>query len=463
MDLLLPVKFLGKSLCVAAVVTSLWGTVAAAQQVTVTERQVVQFAIDALNAGDAAAALQAADILIIRDPSDHNALFLRTQAALAAGDFVGAVSFGQRAYWNAANGNQRYAASRAIALAHARQDNLTRSQFWLRLAREDAPNEAERNAVAKDYRLLRRNNPLSVSLRFGITPSTNVNNGSSETTTDLFDLNLPFTLNGNARALSGWETSLSGSLRYMAHTNKTSATFLDFGFSSRTYTLTESAREQAEDGVDGSDFSSASLRIGATHRFLLTPDMQPTSATLSFGRTWYGGDHYANIITASAEQSWEISDADTFILSGYTQRQTTIDDDESVTTFAIQSNWLRDLDSYGSIGFNATSSWTQASDTDSIYDATKFGLTYAFPEPIFGVQLSTKISYEDREYETSRFAPRTGRTEQTTSASLQAVFTDIEFLGFQPVLNVEKVVRDASLPLFERDFVNVGFDISSSF
>lgn len=433
------------------------------QQLSLGAGQVQQIAVAALQQGDARVAAQAANALIERNPDDAGALILRTEAALLANDYAGAVRFGSRAYWNAATAGQQFSASRLVAFAHAEQEQYTRSQIWLRLARQASPNDEARASVARDFRFLRTRNPLSVNLRFGITPSTNVNNGSSSETSDLFDLGLPFVLDGNARALSGWEVAANANLRYRIHTNETSATFLNAGFSGRTYTLTKGAKDQAEDGVTGSDFSGATLSLGATHRFLLSPDMQPTSATLSFGQSWYGGDANAWFVTASASQSWKVSDADTIVLSGFAQKQTSLDDGDPVMTYNLQTVWARDLADYGQIGVSVALRDSQSDNPDADYDSIRYGLNYDFPEPLFGVQIGATFSYENRDFETSRFSPAFGRDETIKSASIRAVFTDIEFLGFQPVVNIERTVQESSIDLFDREFVNFGFDIASSF
>ncbi|UWR00475.1 hypothetical protein K3729_06790 [Rhodobacteraceae bacterium S2214] len=457
------VKQLGRRVCAAIVAATLSVSPAVSQQVQLTAGQVQQIALAALQQGDARVAAQAANALLERDPQNAGALILRTEAALLAEDFAGAVEFGSRAHWNAATANQRFSAARLVAFAHVEQENYTRSQAWLRLARQDAPNDQAREAVARDFRAVRSRNPLSVNLRFGITPSTNVNNGSSSETTDLFDLGLPFVLNGDARALSGWEASASANLRYRAHTNETSATFLDLGFSGRTYWLTENAKDQAGEGVTGSDFSNATLSLGATHRFILSPDMQPTSATLSFGQSWYGGDANARFVTASASQSWKLSDRDTILLSGFAQKQTSLEDSDPVMTYNLQTVWARDLADYGNLAVSIAVRDSQSNNRDADYDSARVGINYDFPEPLFGVQIGTTFSYEARDFEASRFSPLFGRDETIKSASVRAVFTDIEYLGFQPVVNIERTVQESSIDLFDREFTNFGFDITSSF
>lgn len=456
-------KGIARCFRVTVIAAALCASPALAQQVSLEVRQVQQIAVAALQQGDARVATAAADALVDRNPADAGALLLRTEAALLTEDFATAVGFGSRAYWNAATKNEQFSAARLVAFAHAKQEQFSRAQIWLRLARQASPNDEARDSVARDFGTLRSRNPLAVNLRFGITPSTNINSGSSKETSDLFDLGLAFVLDGNARALSGWEASASANLRYRAHTNATSATFLDVGFSGRTYWLTEGAKEQAEDGVTGSDFSKATFSIGATHRFVLAPDMQPTSAALSFGQSWDGGDPYARFVTASASQAWDISDVDTFLLSGFAQKQTSLQDNDPVMTYNLQTVWARDLADYGQLALSVAWRDSQSDNPDADYNSVRYGVNYDFPEPIFGVQIGTSFSYEERDFETSTFSKRFGRDETIKSAGIRAVFTDIEFLGFQPVVNIERTVQESTINLFDREFTNVGFDITSSF
>ena len=462
---LLPhVNFGRKRLPIAAMVAVLWAAPVASQQTEFGVAQVQQIAIAALRDGNPVIAAEAANALIRRNSSDAGALLLRTEAALLAGDYEGAVRFGSRAYWHAENGNRRFSAARLVALAHAEQSNDSRSQIWLRLARQDAPNDEASEAVARDFRFLRARNPLSVNLRFGITPSTNVNNGSSSETTDLFDLGLPFVLSPDARSLSGWEVSGNVDLRYRLHTNDTSATFLDFGLSGRTYWLTENARDQVAGlDIDGGDFSNATLSFGVTHRFVLTPDSRPTSVSLSFGQSWYGGDENARFYTAQASHSWKLSDVDTLSLSGFAQQQDSLTGGETIKTYSTQTAWTRDLGDYGDLTLSLASRASQSANSDQAFDSTRYGIGYAFPEPIFGVQFGVNYSYEERAFAEHSLAPVNARDDRIDSVTVRAVFTDVEFFGFQPVVTFEKTVQDSTIDLFDRDFSNFGFDITSSF
>jgi len=456
-----------KRTSIAALVAVLWAAPLASQQTTLTVSQVQQIAVAAITAGDANVAVQATAALLQRSPDSPGVLIVRTEAALLARDFDGAVGFGQRAFWNAGSNSQRFAAARLVALAYAEQGKDTRAQGWLRLARQNAANAQARNDVARDFRFLRARNPLSVNLRFGIAPSTNVNNGSAVGADEQVELDLgplgvlPFTLSGDARALSGWGISGSADLRYRVRRDETSATFVNLAISGRTYILTEGAQRQAGDDVDGSDFSDANLTFGITHRFILAEGMRPTTASLSFGQNWFGGDPNARFWTASASQSWEISPKDTFILSGSAQNQRSLTGSDPIKNYRVQGTWARDLDEWGSVGFSLALQDSQSDNLDADYDGVRYGVNYSFPQPIAGIQFGLNYSYEERDFVASNFGPRD--IDTIRSASVRAVFTDLELFGFQPVINVERTVQESDTDLFDREFTNIGFDITSSF
>lgn len=448
---------------IAATVAVLWAAPLASQQASLTVGQIQQITVAAIQAGNGRVAVDASNALLERNPNQPGLLILRTEAALTANDFAGAIQFGRQAYWNARSGTQRFAAARLIALAHSRLGQDTRAQGWLRLARQDAPNDEARAEVARDFRFLRARNPLAVNLRFGVTPTTNVNNGSSvdeDEAITLFGLT-GFTLDGEARALSGWEVSGSANLQYRIRNDETSATFLTASLAARTYVLSESAQEQAGNDVSGSDFSDANLSLGVTHRFVLSEGMRPTTASLSFGQSWYGGEPTARLRTVSASQPWEISPQDTFILSGFAQDQESLTGGDPIKTYSVQGTWARDLEDLGNVSVSLALRDSQSDNVNADYDGIRYGVNYSFPEPIAGFQLGLSYSYEERDFEVTNFSPRD--VDIIRTASVRAVMTDIEVLGFQPVINIERTIQDSDAGLFDREYTNFGFDITSSF
>lgn len=86
------------------------------------------------------------------------------------------------------------------------------AQFWLRRAVQVAPTPVLRRSAIQNYRAVAVVNPWTLWLLFGITPSSNVNNGSVSETLEIGDID--FVLNPDAPALSGIESTIGLSLGY---------------------------------------------------------------------------------------------------------------------------------------------------------------------------------------------------------------------------------------------------------
>ena len=233
-------------------VAALWAAPLSAQVVDLTPNQVLVLATNALNEERPDIAAAALDAFLAQIPDNPTALLLRTEAAILQEDFPDAVRFGQRAFWQADTDGQRFNAARLTALGHARQLQDSRAQLWLRAARQYAPTTAASEAVAQDFQALRQRNPLSVSVRVGITPSDNINGGTYNEQIDLgglfgSDNPILFDLSEDAVAQSGWEVSGNANFRYRLQADRTSATFLDAGVSGSTFLLTDRSKQAFED------------------------------------------------------------------------------------------------------------------------------------------------------------------------------------------------------------------------
>jgi hypothetical protein len=454
-------------------VAALWAAPLHAQVVNLTPTQVRALAVAALENERPDQAAVASDALLKRFPDDPGVLLLRTEAAVLLGDFSNATSFGQRAFWNASNDIQRFNAARLTALAHARQSQDGRAQLWLRAARQFAPSDAASESVARDFQDIRRRNPLSVNLRFGVTPSSNINGGSSSDESNLFGFvdgegnPLIFQLDEVSQALSGWEVSGSLNLRYRVRTDRTSATFLDFGVSGQTFRLSESSRDRAEsadpdDPVTGSDFSTATLNFGVSHRFVLSPDAGITEAGLSFAQSWRGGEENRRFATASLSHTWNVFDTDSFTLSGFSQQQERLENGDRTQVFDVTGTYTTRLDGIGTVSIALGFRDNAAEDEAEDFDAVRYRLGFSPSDPLFGVNLGFNLSYEEREFENVALAGGE-RRDEITSLSVRAVLSDIEFFGFRPVLTAERTRQDSTTALFDRDFTEFGFDIVSSF
>ena len=435
------------------------GPLFAQDEITLTPQQTRALAVSLLDEGQLAEAAAIADVLLQRDPEDTSALIVRSQVAVASGDFAGAIELAGRAYRTSDNPDARFIAARLVARSHAELVQDTRAQIWLRRARQFAPNDAAAAAVAEDFQFLRRRNPWATNLRFGFTPSSNVNNGSAKSTSELFGL--PFQLDGLARALSGYELSLGADSRYRLTANNVSATFLDFDINGRTYFLTDEAKEQAP-GAKGSDFADATLGFGITHRRIFAEGLEPTTFSGRIGQYWYSGEPYTRSIDAKVSQSWRIDDNDSIGASLSAQNRRGLQGQELVRTYGLDLNWNHGFESGDLLQLSAGAARAESDDINSDFQSLSLGASYAFSQPVAGVQFGLGLSLNQRDWDAYTFAAGP-REDKTAAVRLRMTFTQIEYYGFQPVMTLEATRTESNVDLFDRDYLRVGFDLQSSF
>ena len=457
-------KQLRRSIAAASVAIALLPSTSFAQTQNLTANQVRGVATAALDAGDFRLAAAASNALLSQIPDDPTALLVRTEVAIVVRDNEGAVGFGQRAFLNAISDEQRFTAARLIAVAHANAEQFSRSQVWLRAARQFAPNDAAANAVAQDFRTVRNQNPLSVDLRFGITPSTNVNSGTSN---DFISLSgLPFDISEDGEALSGWEITARSNLSYRIRTDATSVTFLTFDANARAVRFTQSSRDRINND-EGSeltegDLSSTSASIGVNHRFVLAPDVGLTTAGLSFTQNWSGGDRSRRFLTTSLSHTYTLPNTDRLTLSGFSQQQERLETNERAQVFDLFVNYSRNFEEFGNVSFGLGLRDNAAEDPREDFDSVRYNLSFNPADAFYGINFGFSLSYEERDFAVDLIND-SGRNDEIITLRARAVFSDVEFFGFQPVVTAERSSQESTSALFDRDFTSIGFDIVSAF
>lgn len=457
---------------ILAAIVSLSLSPAMAAQIEVTP-QAMQIAVaDAYQAGQLAQAANLADALLQRDPKDLTALIVRTQAAFDMGDFAGAAQFAARSYRAAQRQSTRYQAARYAARAHAEMQQFTRAQFWLRLARENAGSEQSARQVAEDYGVVRRLNPLSFQLSFGISPTSNINGGSSSETTSFFlnGVELVGVISPDGRPLSGTEISGGITARYRLSMTNTSATFADMSASFKTYRPSQSAKEEVPD-IDGSDFSEANLSFGLTHRRILLEGLAPASLSARVSRSWYATDPYTQGLNISASQAFVVSEGGalvataTYQLTDYLTDSTFADGSERGpdATKAVTLSWRQDVGAYDKLQLTASARRNTSDTENREYDAKSLRVSYDLGRPVASVAFDFSLGYEWRDYEFSIYNGGNPRHDEIATVRISAELTNVEYYGFRPVINLDASRAMSDVDLFDRESLAFGFDLVSSF
>lgn len=444
-----------------------------------------------LSDGQYAAAREIAVAAVKTDPSNPLFLIALARADMLLGNFDEAIAAGQAAWRNAKSDNIRYFAAKTVAKAQFDAGNFTRSQIWLRRARQYAPNAELASQVAQDYRAVSAQNPWTTSLRFGVMPSSNINNGSASATSELFGLPFLFDLDAESRALSGFELSAGVSSRYRVLQTDRSVTYLTVSADIRDYALSQSSRDALQGDYDenvancetrtpdterdaclaalspiktGADYADATLSYGIHHKQILTEGAIPTDFIYRAGRTWYGGTLYARYDEAIVAHNWALGDNDFLQLSLSGNSKETLDATTPylTQTAGIGGRWSHAKGNGDRYELSVDVRRSKSPSPDSDYLSVSYGANYDFSKPVNGMRFGFGITREARNYDASIYAPGP-RDDTSLTFDMSINFTNIEYYGFQPVVNLSARRNDSSINLFDRDYTSVGFDLRSSF
>lgn len=240
----------------------------------------------ALRKGQPKTAFALTDGLLKADPENGHAHFIRAHALGQMKQYRTGRKSAARAYRAAKTDVQRFEAARLAAELSFAGDRLTASQIWLRRAVHYAPDEATRDRYVTAFRNVRYSNPLHFDLRFSITPSDNVNNGSNSPYNLIEGSPLVGTLSPSAQAISGVVAKTDMQAAYRVQQSEDHETHVSGRVLSREVTFNDPVP-----GISGSDISSLRAEMGLRHLWA-TGKSGYWRFDLGAGRTWYGRSPY---------------------------------------------------------------------------------------------------------------------------------------------------------------------------
>lgn len=430
-------------------------------QVTLNPAEMRELAGQAVLQGQAGLAYDLSGALIERDSNDLNAQLIRSRAARDLGRSADALRHARAAWALAETPEAKYSAALAMAQAHSSSGRRTAAQLWLRRAVELAPNDALKLRAARDFQYVRRQNPWATSLSFSVAPSSNINNGSRNETSELFDLPFEFELGGEARALSGVEIATGFSTRYRLNETRTRRTDLQFGASHRTYVLSDDAKKIAPD-AKGKDFATTSAFAGLTQTFALGDAKSQLGWNLRFGATRYSGEdlfRYARIGTTYQRALGRRAMFDVS-LSHEAQDGLNGRDDAAIWSGRLGYGMALASGNRLSISTNLTRS---ESTTDFLdYTQREVAARYSLAEPVGPAMLDFGLSFADKHHDRSGLTSD-GRQEYSVTASVTAALHKLDYYGFIPTVTFEAERTDANLDLYETESFGIQLGIRSAF
>ena len=420
-----------------------------------------QLAIQALIQGDAQTAFDLTSALLVRDPSDVDALLLRSRAARNLGDAKTAKSAARDAWKAADTDRTRYAAALANAQALSSDGARTRAQWWLRRAIQIAPNDDLKAKAARDFQYVRGQNPWSTQLSFTASPSSNVNGGSSSETVSIYDLPFDFVLQGTSRALSGIEYSFGFSTRYDLKKSAKSRTSLSFAASHKTYSLSEDAKKIAPD-AKGSDFALTQVSTGLSQDWVAPSGRFALNGQLGLNKVWYGGEPLSQSVTLTGGARYAFTQNLSTNLSATHEWQEGLGGrgDADVLRGTLSTTYKLPTGDGLKLSLGQTTSTSSAAYLD--YDETSASLTYALAKPIWGTRLQLGLDGRHRHFDetTVSFGDR---DDFTYGAQATVTLDSFDYYGFVPTVTVRAEETDSNLAIYDKDSVDIRIGLKSRF
>ncbi len=413
-------------------------------------------ALDALRAQMPADALLLSSALVDRDPQDFTALLIKARAARDLGRYHLANDAAQTAWATADTDAERHASALIRAQALASDGRRTAAQLWLRRAVEYAPDDQARALAIRDFRYVRARNPLAVDLRFGITPKSNINNGSARSTARLFGLPFDLQLRGAARALSGIETAAGAGLRYRVSESRQHATDLQFNLDSRHYRLTDDARAIAPT-AKGSDFAQTVIATGVLHRWTPEGARAERQVGLEAGRLWYGGDPYADFLRGSVGLTVALPKGARLTPAiGLEMNRGPAAPWSDVARVSL--GWTAAATKAGQLSLSMAVTDSRSDVASAEYADVTLGMDYALARPLLGAQALVSFDLRDRAYPRSAVAPGP-RDDRSAAAAVSLTFDRAQYMGFAPVVTLSARQNASTVDLYDtRDIgISVGF------
>lgn len=410
--------------------------------------------------------------IIAADPDSFSGLFLLALAQSDLGEHTQAATSAGQAYRAASTKPDKLQASRLAGFARLQAEQYTRAELWLRRAANHITTEQEAETVVRGFRRAREANRLS--LRFGawVAPSDNINNGAEN---EDYDLTIEvigvtnFELPEDRLPLSGIEYAGEAQISYRLSQNANQITSIGGYFFGRAVTLSSSARDLLDSSINpevqnisNSDFALALADVSLTHSRQLFSGLGPTSASIHFGKVWYGGDPLREYQNLTLSQGFPAGENASVTISGGAKNETSLDPSQvDVVAYDLSGTYATQLPNADGLQFSLAATHSDGG-FENIYMEYRGSLNYAIAEPILNTNWSVSFELGYRSYETF-FASTYGREDKTAAVGAAVVFNDVSYFGFSPSMSVSASRTKSDVEQFTSSQVEAQIGIESNF
>lgn len=434
-------------------------------EIELTLPQVRDLAIRALASGQPQLARHLSFGLIKADPKSPFAYYTLARAEGQMGRHPQARRAARRAYRLADSAPQRFEAAEFAARISYAEKRPTATQLWLRRAVQNAPTKQIETQLGRDFARVRAENPLSFSIRGGLRPSNNVNNGA-DTAVQIID-GLPFTgfLSGDAQALSGIVGHVDASLSYRLRGDKRSRTEIGARFYHKRVALDSDARAQAPTSSN-SDFASTYGALNLNHIFAVGAQGNSAELDASLGQFWSGGDRSYDFAKLEANHNWRLGDTTKVSLGASIEmRHSAVSSFMDSNVLAVQAGVQRGLENGDRLSFTLNLQHTDSDFRNARTGSATLGARYAFGDMIGPARVSAGVvlGYSDYPDYVALFAVPGGRQDKSVYANVSLFFPDVDYAGFAPTVQISTGRKFSNVSRFDTRELAVSLGVQSKF
>lgn len=436
---------------------------AMADDVTLTPEQMVLATRQALAARQPGFALALTRAYLSVTPDAVPMLVLRSRAQRDLGQYKAARTTAKQAWAQSGTDTEKFAAAIAVAQAASSDGNKMAGQIWLRRASNHASTPAQKQQLRRDFAYVRARNPWRLQLDFGLTPSSNINDGTSEDSA-------PGTFGGlkgvyffppSAKALSGLEGHLALNLSYRIAEGPRSRSWIGFQAYHKEVWLSDESKTAAPTVTAGT-FRYSSVALTYRHQRLLGAERGLLDANLRLGRNWYGGDPLSTFVGAGLQLHLPPSKGKR--LSFRARYDLQAPDAAQVENIHVAQIDLRyRLPWQGNrVTLSADYQKSLSENQNLEYDELRASVELDLAKEINGMSFSLGVSGRTRHYDTSNFATG-GRTDNSFEAFSSVTFNKITYMGFAPALTLRHERTSSNVARFTKSETTLGLSIRSTF
>ena len=453
------VRLLAQSMCVAACVAAATQPALPQSVVQLDDAKVLVFKLVA--DGQYGTAADLARTILQANPNDQAALLALAQAERGAGNYSAAIKAAKAAWRNSETQGEKYASSVVAAQALSTDGKPLRAQFWLRRAAQHAPNDLFKARAKRDFGYVQTTNPMRIDLRFSVAPSSNINNGSKSDTIEI--AGLPFSISGDAQALSGIEYDIGATLSYRLPKAGVWDLTASSSFDAKFYSLSSDAKALAPN-VSSSDYAFEELdaRLGA--RRVDADGKGVTNLSFKVGQNWYGGSTLTKFAGLNVGRQIKAGERSTLAFNAGLERQWRQDSSlRSADVASLSSTWGHRFEQGSTMWITGYVSDT-TSDSAAIAQETLGAVVrYAPAKPIFAdTRLELSLGYQTRSFD--RALPLFARrVDDRVTASATMIFNDLDYFGFAPTAELNASKTSSTVDQYDIEDLGLKLGLRSTF